>query len=348
VRGRLSVSHPRTRAENRLTDGAPISPDLLKHYESLSESFSSASELREASLFLTHYTSIAVMEKIFRTNEIWFSNPLFMNDLQEMRFGLTEGARLFSDPELLKRAGTTEGRSAILQYSFSFYFDRSTNDKAIDTYVFCLSEHYKEDNDGLLSMWRGYGEHGSGVALVFNPANLNDVPESPLIVSKVSYGSDFSRRHGLKRILDRWADITANLNLKDNHLYAAAYMAFYVVKYFAITSKHIGFMEEREWRIIYDQEQDKNSLLSHLLGYHIGNRGVEPKLKYKIEPIIGVSTADTLLERLLERIILGPSISSPLAVKSVERMLEKIDRPEFKSLIRASGIPLRPLGGNSF
>jgi hypothetical protein len=40
---------------------------------------------------LAHYTSIDVIEKILRSEEIWFSNPLFMNDLDEMRFGMLEG-----------------------------------------------------------------------------------------------------------------------------------------------------------------------------------------------------------------------------------------------------------------
>jgi hypothetical protein len=43
---------------------------------------------------LAHYTSIRVMEAIFQTNKIWLSNRLFMNDLQEVRFGLREGQRL--------------------------------------------------------------------------------------------------------------------------------------------------------------------------------------------------------------------------------------------------------------
>ena len=236
----------------------------------------------------------------------------------------------------------------MLQHYFSHYFDKFTNEGAIDAYVFCLSEHAADDNDGRLSMWRGYGQHGSGAALVFNPINIDHIPESPLIFAKVNYATNEARQHILKSFLDKWADITASLNLEDNHLYVASYTALTFIKFFAVTFKHPGFLEEHEWRIIYDQERDLRGLLKGSLGYHIGDRGVEPKLKYKIEHIDGVSSPGTRLERLLDRIILGPSVSSPLAVKSIGRMLEKIGRPEFKSLIRASGIPLRPLGGSSF
>ena len=44
---------------------------------------------------LAHYTSIKVMESILSTSEIWFSNPLFMNDHQEMRSGLEAGMSFF-------------------------------------------------------------------------------------------------------------------------------------------------------------------------------------------------------------------------------------------------------------
>jgi len=40
---------------------------------------------------LAHYTTVQVLEKILTTNELWFSNPLFMNDLEEVRFGILQG-----------------------------------------------------------------------------------------------------------------------------------------------------------------------------------------------------------------------------------------------------------------
>lgn len=75
---------------------------------------------------LAHYTSMPVMEKIFEKNEVWFSNPLFMNDLQELRFGLNQGALLFSDPQLLRRAGGTDARSQLLQHASRIIFKSST------------------------------------------------------------------------------------------------------------------------------------------------------------------------------------------------------------------------------
>jgi hypothetical protein len=37
------------------------------------------------SLLLAHSTSVPTIEQILRTNQMWLSNPLYMNDMQEMR-----------------------------------------------------------------------------------------------------------------------------------------------------------------------------------------------------------------------------------------------------------------------
>jgi hypothetical protein len=40
---------------------------------------------------LSHYTSLSTLEQILKTDEMWFSNPLYMNDFEELRFGMREG-----------------------------------------------------------------------------------------------------------------------------------------------------------------------------------------------------------------------------------------------------------------
>ena len=45
---------------------------------------------------LVHYTSLENVEKILRNEEVWLSNPLYMNDLEEVRFGVNEGVDIFS------------------------------------------------------------------------------------------------------------------------------------------------------------------------------------------------------------------------------------------------------------
>jgi hypothetical protein len=174
------------------------------------------------------------------------------------------------------------------------------------------------------------------------------VPTSPLGIWRVSYATDLDRVAQLGKILRQWAEISKQANLPDDKLHLVAYMAFSAIKTYALTTKHTGFSEEAEWRVIYHPERDRAGLLRKFLNYHIGERGVEPKLKYPIGYIANVSAPDLTMNKILERIILGPSLSSPLAKRSVERMLENIGMPELRRKLHASGIPLRPSSGGSF
>lgn len=282
-----------------------------------------------------------VLERILRDEEIWFSNPLFMNDLQEMRFGLNEGARLFSNATLLEEAAGNTERALKLDHLFGYYFNKFDTEAAFDTYVFCVSEHAKDDRDGTLSMWRGYGSHGNGAALIFNPAKVPLVRDSVLTLATVTYASTEQRLEELRALLRQWAEITKDLKLPDDKLRHAAYSALSVIKTYALTTKHSGFAEEREWRLIYLAEHDTHGLLKQYSGHHIGPRGIEPKLKLKIGPITSVTSDKFTLDNILEQIILGPSVSSPLAFQSVSRMLEGIGKKDFKDRLQASTIPLR-------
>jgi hypothetical protein len=105
---------------------------------------------------LAHYTSIPVLEAMLRNNEVWFSNPLFMNDMEEVRFGINAGANLFLTSAEIESACGNNKRFDLLKSTFNHYYNTFANEHVIDTYVFCLSEHGRDDADGLLSMWRGY------------------------------------------------------------------------------------------------------------------------------------------------------------------------------------------------
>ena len=106
---------------------------------------------------LAHYTSIQVLERIITSNEIWFSNPMLMNDMEELRFGINEGDRLFHDHTVLREACGSEKRYLELYAAFDVYYYKLDFEHALDIYAFCLSEHDIGETDGILSMWRGYG-----------------------------------------------------------------------------------------------------------------------------------------------------------------------------------------------
>lgn len=259
-----------------------LTPDqiakILEPYNALYSSIETKTD-RDKPLLLAHYTSVQVVEQILRNDEVWLANPLYMNDLDEMRAGILLGSQIF--PEFAQKAAGDTPRSTRLVEAFNHFLAHLSTEAALDTYVFCLSEHFHGDTDGRLSMWREYGSKGNGAALIINTQKVNYQPHSPLIIAKVAYKTNQQRGQILRTELANWARLTQTANLPNDQLYLAAYAAFGFVKSLALVTKHMGFSEENEWRVVYVPERDPLGYLKPCLDYFVGPRGVEPKLKYK-------------------------------------------------------------------
>jgi hypothetical protein len=295
---------------------------------------------------LAHYTSIQKAHKILTSDELWFSNPLVMNDLEEVRFSVNEGYRRIYESPLVADACQTPERVRKFRENLAYNYNQLGNTHIHDTYVLCLSEHDNDDQDGLLSMWRGYGGNGSGAAIVFDTAKLGDpIQSSALIVGKVRYGTQKERLDWIDKLIQRFAALLRGADLPDEKLYIATYAVFTRLSYYALFSKHRGFHEEREWRVAYLPERDISKALASMCTYEVGPRGVEPKLKLKVQGIEGQTNKGLSLASIIDRILLGPSVSSPVAMSSFLRMLDIAGKSELKGRVRASGIPFRYFPG---
>ena len=310
-----------------------IVSQLLSIYSGIDFSFDYLLSKRP---LLAHYTSIDVIEKIIKNNEVWMSNPLFMNDLEEMRFGLSVANKLFMNSiDLLNACGSKE-RADIIRNAYWFYYNEFDQKHSLDVYVFCMSEHDPKDTDGRLSMWRGYGHNGNGAALVFNTDFVVRRDESPLIFSKVIYASGAEREAWINGKLDSVCKILSAIEIDDEKLHIVANAFFGVAKLASLIFKHRGFIEENEWRIIYMADRDKDGRFFNSFDYVVGARGVEPKLKLEIKPIAEDRKSAWTLGDILDRIILGPSTSTPLARNSIIRMLSKIGKAELCEKVHPS------------
>jgi len=300
-----------------------------------------ADEFSRRKPFLAHYTSLEAVESILKTDEIWFSNPLFMNDMEEVRFGLVHCAQALRESKVIREAVGTDDRYTRFITSFDHFIAYFEQQFLLDTYVFCLTEQELNNTDGLLSMWRGYGGNGKGAALVFDTSKLTTYDGSPLIIAKVQYGSSDERLTWTRSAAKKLSDIITGNLIPDDKVHLIAFALFERLKLFALFSKHHGFKEENEWRVVYMKDRDLDNKLGVMFHYANGPKGVEPKLRFKIAPIEGVTASDLSLNKILASILLGPSTSSPLAKRSIERMLEVIGKPELKERLIASSIPFR-------
>lgn len=138
--------------------------------------------------------------------------------------------------------------STCLNTWFTYYFNKFDS---------CLSEHAKDDTDGRLSMWRGYGGNGNGAAIVFDTAKIAAREESPLVIAHVHYGTGQMRENWLQRCIAEFGEILAKSEIPDDKLSIAAYYFFERLKLFAIFTKHRGFLEENEWRVVYMRDRDR-------------------------------------------------------------------------------------------
>ncbi|HEX4266598.1 MAG TPA: DUF2971 domain-containing protein [Steroidobacteraceae bacterium] len=288
---------------------------------------------------LAHYTSIDALEGIVRSNELWFSHPLAMNDSEELRFGMQLGASVFRGSQALAVVCKTPQRHGLLLSAFENAFNHFWNAHAFDTYVFCTSEHEKNDNNGRLSMWRGYGGNGTGSAIVLDTAKLNVYDESPLILDRVTYATRDERTAWVQSRTALLAETLQKLQPPDEQLHIPAIAFLERLKRFSLFTKDRGFHEENEWRALYVRERDTQKQLDGMFGYATGRNGMLPRLKLKIEPLEGSFAKTFSLSELVYRIILGPSQSGPLALMTVRRMLGQLGKAGLAEQVVASTIP---------
>lgn len=236
--------------------------DVWQAFNAIYKHFQNVEMIFQTKPLLAHYTSIQTVEKIIKNEEICFSNPLFMNYTEELQFGLHMGMRLFYQSKVVDEKIGNQAASYARQKLIEFfnYYDK---EHVLDVYVFCLSEHDQVDNDGKLSMWRAYGSSGNGAAIVFNTTSVYRWEVSPKIFAKVEYASTDERQAKLEQLIGQLCGIVAKNKIHDNGFWLdlATAQLFDVFKMFALTWKHKGFSEEKEWRVIYMPERDKQGVL---------------------------------------------------------------------------------------
>lgn len=201
-----------------------------------------------------HYTNAETALKIIRKPKIWLRRASALNDFKEVEHGL----------ELL-RVTITDGREHFesvldnlhpgLSSFVEFMLDDEWGPKAQEhTYIACFSEHGgshpDEDRYGRLSMWRAYGS-GSGVALVFHGDVFhNGAPKLKVVASPVAYLDQPSFRTAFEVVL---SNIQANAAfLKNYDAEQIRSLLRNMFRFAIVCTKHPGFREEREWRLIYN------------------------------------------------------------------------------------------------
>lgn len=290
---------------------------------------------------LAHYTSIKTFESIISNDEFWFSNPITMNDFEELVFGMNQGAYQFRSHEALRDACNDDDTHSKLIHFFDTLFNSYDEKYALDTYVLCFSNHEGVGDDGSLSMWRGYGQDGNGIAIVIDTGKIEPLNGSPLIIAPVEYATKEQRIAWIDKKLNELAEYLRNDEQDDDSLQYYAYIWIKRLISFSLFTKHTGFSEEREWRIVYRRDVDVVNALEPMLSYHADESGLQPRLKLPLREIPESVGYPMELEDLIQKIILGPTTSTVIARKALERMVKQRGKTSLTEKIVYSSIPFR-------
>lgn len=294
-----------------------------------------------------HYTTAECAKSIIENQEIWLRNVTCMNDYQEINYGRKLLINLFSRPyiqnylnNIIKAIDPNKNINDFFHICNNYIMNLEQK-----TYIFCLSEHDKdEDKIGRLSMWRGYSNM-SGTALVLNSHFLNYetlIKNYIFLCIPVIY-SDKQYILNLVRIL---RNLRKYISLMKKYDISKLFNMLSIVFCCNIISlKHRGFKEEREWRIFlsYFSDEKKYSINENDRNINIKReietiRGI-PQIIYKIplEQFIFISNDDNCL---LDKIIIGPTNSASVLFETFRELLsKKITNPE--KYIDISDIPFR-------
>ncbi len=226
--------------------------------------------------YLYHYTTIKGCEGILKSGTLRATHFMCANDTKEFTYG-GRFIEAWVNKNYVNERGLAEQhiRNEIKLLKGLVEYNEPKKSTERSFYITCFSVHngdkYEEDN-GLLSMWRGYG---NGVAIVFKRKDLINTIVGLSENGRVSYQED---REKIEEIdtsslskapdLSKYFEIIRvffeegselkkeNLNCKvhlekfNQHLDENPEISNAVLRlYFLI--KHIGFREEKEYRFAF-------------------------------------------------------------------------------------------------
>ena len=304
--------------------------------------FPYASMKRQAALNVNqrfvHYTTAETAMSIIQNNEIWMRNATCMNDYLEVEYGLKCLYCAYHSDAGKDFKQTLNGLFSGICEEIEAVFDGGTGHFRFDTFLTCISEHQSiEDSIGRLSMWRAYGKE-TGVALVLNNKPFL-MPSDALkaYTNPVAYLTVDQAPAALELITRNILDGYDFLKMQEREVIKN--YVFDVFRFAALSIKHPGFAEEKEWRIAFSP----TLVASKHLVKDIRIVNGTPQQIYRI-PLKNIPEENFLgaeIPELLDHIIIGPT-AYPLALyKAFVDILAGagVADPERKVVI--SDIPLR-------
>ena len=114
---------------------------------------------------------------------------------------------------------------------------------------------------------------------------------------------------------------------------------FHAFKFASICTKHPGFREEKEWRVIYIPEMEKSTLIKKDI--EVINGTPQPVHKIPLKDVPEEGLVGIEIPELIDRIIIGPTDYGVAMLEAFRDLLSDAGVENPIDRIHVSSIPLR-------
>nr|WP_082490273.1 DUF2971 domain-containing protein [Methylobacterium sp. Leaf122] len=285
-----------------------------------------------------HYTTASVAVSIIQNKQVWMRNASTMNDFMEVEYGYRCLNYAYDSDAGVKFKNILDALNPGWRPGVENLFNGWLQSFRSGTYLSCISEHMdSEDTFGRLSMWRAYGGE-TGIAIVMN--NRPFVTPSDALgayTSPVAYMSPDQFKAEFQRIANKMEENSQFLSQLEPNIITSS--LFNMLRFTVLGTKHPGFHEEREWRIIHTPGLENSDRLVKDLQIVRGTPQVIYKIPLKDIPDGGFIGAE--IPQLVERVIIGPTQYPLTMYEAFVDLLTQAGVVDAASKVRVSDIPLR-------
>lgn len=328
-----------------MAESDEVSLESIFHPYAMEQMVAFAKKRGDGQVSFVHYTSAKAALGIIKSKRVWLRNVTGMCDYSEVLYGQSLLRNvLYNDGQkgLTALTEAVDGCAPGATEEAIRLFNQTWNDIRHNTYVTCISEHYKEEDEhGRLSMWRAFGGTDVRVAIVFKfPYSLLRANVFSLVVSPVAYLGEQQLQTEVYRVvgnIHQHRDFLKSLGREQ------IVTSLYNMLVAAVTClKHEGFKEECEWRLIYAPVRWHSQLIAQERSTE--DIGGIPQIIYKIPLDANTPGAPEGLKqldfsRLFDRLIVSPTVYPDSMLEAFVTALQKAGVPEPRIL--RSGIPIR-------
>lgn len=304
-----------------------------------SNSLGRVAQALEAKTRFVHYTNADTAMKFLRNKEVWLRKSSNMNDSMEVEHGFNCLAASYRKHKPMFEPDFEALYPGICD-KIENYFEDWLPTYRSGTFIACVSEHSEHENQmGRLSMWRAYGGN-AGVAIVMKGDVFHRPVSSDALkayTSPVAYLDTHAFEVEFVKLIAAIKNNTTVLTaIGEEQFFACVTNAF---RYATICTKHPGFLEEREWRVIYSPAIEKSDIIEETIESIVGIPQKVCKLPLIDKPERGLS--GLALPQLIDRVIIGPCHYPEEISEAFVHLMDSAGIVDAASKVVISDIPLR-------